>query len=106
MPNRPWWKWPTRDRDQLWPDPPRRLLRNEAGGAGADAVKPGTASDKPGSDAAGSGEENKAEEPIQLSWLDALAFAIAMFQILLPYFLAVAGAIIGVYGLFWLLFRR
>ncbi|MHB8758453.1 MAG: hypothetical protein ACYC6V_10615 [Bacillota bacterium] len=88
MSNRSWWKWPGRDLDKLWPDPPRRSLPGKESGAG------------------GGGEENKTEEPIQLSWLDALAFAIAMFQIILPYFLAVAGAILAVYGLFWLLFRH
>ncbi|HEY3315192.1 MAG TPA: hypothetical protein VGL40_07975 [Bacillota bacterium] len=48
----------------------------------------------------------KSGEPPKLDSLDILAFTIAMFQIILPYFLVLVGAILAVYGLFWLLFRH
>ncbi len=97
MRDRPWWKWPSHDRDQLWPDPRRRRPDDKAGPKAAGEA---------GSAAPGKDDPKKAKEPIKLEWIDALAFGIAMFQVLIPYFLAVAGAILAVYGLFWLWFRH
>jgi len=104
MRDRPWFRWPSRDRDLLWPDP-RRRPPGAQGGVADKGEKAGKAEGS-GSEAPDEGEPKKTEEPIKLDWIDALAFGIAMFQILIPYFLAMAGAILAVYGLFWLWFRH